>query len=719
MEGIKSKDFNAKSAFENLLRTQNLKSLVQTNLDIQAAIKSLDQDVQSLVFENYNKFIGSIDVVRKMREDIEKSEQDLSSLAGSIESIRVLSSRIDDSLRPKREEIQKLDKVNQDLSKLKLLWELPDQFKNDKKVIDSQEFHRMSSEELSKSKSEFIKLLSVPLANMGICKTKLFDFHSEPLVAPIFRDLAKHLQLIQSLLALHFYDNHSKMEPDLLGDLFGKLFHVTSFLEEMRKLSPSVADKALNISLDSLCANYFKFADGALATKLAGLAIGGEGGIKAAKAANEITLAGLKGKLAEVASDAAGPRKLAAGVLRSTLEGPPLPAALGSCGAGEEIMAAYGRQRGEFAARALKEVCGALDAPFFVKAEMLAEVEGLRGWGVASTFVSDHLVPECVEFSRMLCLSQCETLRDRLPSELKSSSFAASADSSLTRPLTESAESLARTLGFLSEFSSENLLTADLEHRLSETLNPSSLLRLFCIRAASLYGNSHASTGPIARSCSLQLRLTRPLRIYHLASVFRCVERLGRNNSIQDPEAVMKLILSSLVSLIQSLFVKVIWRVSSSELSVSEGLNSINNLIVLSNYLSLGGKQKSRLSKTKLNDQGEKISDASKLIARQSQIFEEKQTYTGQILYFGFCKIFFKSFRMFLKENKYSEINQENISEFFVFASQILFDTVEKEEEKLIVHLFYQVIDDFAMIGKGIDPGSVDLLLAKNKDNIF
>ena len=33
-------------------------------------IRSLDSDMQTLVYENYNKFISATDTIRKVREDI-------------------------------------------------------------------------------------------------------------------------------------------------------------------------------------------------------------------------------------------------------------------------------------------------------------------------------------------------------------------------------------------------------------------------------------------------------------------------------------------------------------------------------------------------------------------------------------------------------------------------------------------------------------------------
>ncbi len=58
-----------------------------------------------MVFENYSKFISSIDTVKKMKNDIFKVDEKMKILEDSMNKITNLSSKIDESLRPKREEI--------------------------------------------------------------------------------------------------------------------------------------------------------------------------------------------------------------------------------------------------------------------------------------------------------------------------------------------------------------------------------------------------------------------------------------------------------------------------------------------------------------------------------------------------------------------------------------------------------------------------------------
>lgn len=83
------------------------------------------------MFENYSKFISSIDTVKQMKTDISKVDDKLKSLDQSMDKISELALRIDSTFAVKRKEIQKLDTINKDLQKLKNLCEFPEVLKAD------------------------------------------------------------------------------------------------------------------------------------------------------------------------------------------------------------------------------------------------------------------------------------------------------------------------------------------------------------------------------------------------------------------------------------------------------------------------------------------------------------------------------------------------------------------------------------------------------------
>lgn len=128
---LDSSNFDTKKYFSTFLKNSTIKELIKKNNEVEEEIKVHDHEIQSLVFENYSKFIASIDTVRQMKTDISKVDSKLKHLDESMDKIAHLAERIDSTFSVKRKEIQKLDTINKDLKKLKTLCEFPDVLKAD------------------------------------------------------------------------------------------------------------------------------------------------------------------------------------------------------------------------------------------------------------------------------------------------------------------------------------------------------------------------------------------------------------------------------------------------------------------------------------------------------------------------------------------------------------------------------------------------------------
>lgn len=128
---IDSPNFDPKHYVLTMLKQNTIKELIRKNNDIEEEIKIHDQEIQSLVFENYSKFISSIDTVRQMKDNICMVDEKLKVLDSSMDKISDLALKIDETFKFKRKEIQKLDTVNKDLQKLRNLCDFPNVLKQD------------------------------------------------------------------------------------------------------------------------------------------------------------------------------------------------------------------------------------------------------------------------------------------------------------------------------------------------------------------------------------------------------------------------------------------------------------------------------------------------------------------------------------------------------------------------------------------------------------
>ena len=76
--------------------------LLDKDAQLMHDIRNLDSDMQMLVYENYNKFIAATETIKRMKNNVEDMDTDMSSIDGSMKSISGGSSKLDDSLASKR-----------------------------------------------------------------------------------------------------------------------------------------------------------------------------------------------------------------------------------------------------------------------------------------------------------------------------------------------------------------------------------------------------------------------------------------------------------------------------------------------------------------------------------------------------------------------------------------------------------------------------------------
>ncbi|XP_035228187.1 vacuolar protein sorting-associated protein 51 homolog [Stegodyphus dumicola] len=122
---INAPEFNPDLYLHKLLKECNLNQLMQKEHQIYRQIQSLDSEMQTLVYENYNKFISATDTIRKMKNDFKKMEEEMDCLSSNMSIITEFSGNISSTLQGRRQEISKLTGVHTLLKKLQFLFELP------------------------------------------------------------------------------------------------------------------------------------------------------------------------------------------------------------------------------------------------------------------------------------------------------------------------------------------------------------------------------------------------------------------------------------------------------------------------------------------------------------------------------------------------------------------------------------------------------------------
>ncbi|KAG8438096.1 hypothetical protein GDO86_008689 [Hymenochirus boettgeri] len=121
--------FNPELYLTKLRKESSLSLLMDVEADMVRQIRSLDSEMQTLVYENYNKFISATDTIRKMKNDFKRMEDEMDGLAANMAVITEFSARISSTLQERHQHITKLSGVHTLLRKLQFLFELPSRLK--------------------------------------------------------------------------------------------------------------------------------------------------------------------------------------------------------------------------------------------------------------------------------------------------------------------------------------------------------------------------------------------------------------------------------------------------------------------------------------------------------------------------------------------------------------------------------------------------------------
>uniref|UniRef100_A0A3Q3JWR8 Vacuolar protein sorting-associated protein 51 homolog n=1 Tax=Monopterus albus TaxID=43700 RepID=A0A3Q3JWR8_MONAL len=122
---INGPHFDPEFYLNKLRRECSLAELMDQETCMVKQIRSLDSDMQTLVYENYNKFISATDTIRKMKNDFKKMEDEMDCLSANMAAITDFSARISGTLQDQHTQITKLSGVHTLLRKLQFLFELP------------------------------------------------------------------------------------------------------------------------------------------------------------------------------------------------------------------------------------------------------------------------------------------------------------------------------------------------------------------------------------------------------------------------------------------------------------------------------------------------------------------------------------------------------------------------------------------------------------------
>ena len=118
-------EFDAEAFFTSLINTKSLDQVTRDYHKLENDIIQLDSDLQTLVYNNYTKFIQASETVNSMKTGLSSLSSQMKSLLNGLASISEQAREIRDDLNPNREKISRLFGISGLLKKIDFISQLP------------------------------------------------------------------------------------------------------------------------------------------------------------------------------------------------------------------------------------------------------------------------------------------------------------------------------------------------------------------------------------------------------------------------------------------------------------------------------------------------------------------------------------------------------------------------------------------------------------------
>ena len=128
-QDIDSPHFQAREFFEESLRTDSLQQLMAKEQSLVSDIQSFDSDLQTLVYDNYSKFLGASDTVDSLSDNIATMTEKMNRLRENLTGVARHSDEIEADLQPNRQKIQRLVGISRLLERVEFISKLPSQLR--------------------------------------------------------------------------------------------------------------------------------------------------------------------------------------------------------------------------------------------------------------------------------------------------------------------------------------------------------------------------------------------------------------------------------------------------------------------------------------------------------------------------------------------------------------------------------------------------------------
>eukprot|EP00927_Polykrikos_kofoidii_P059742 TRINITY_DN54879_c0_g1_i1.p1 TRINITY_DN54879_c0_g1~~TRINITY_DN54879_c0_g1_i1.p1 ORF type:complete len:828 (+),score=179.60 TRINITY_DN54879_c0_g1_i1:78-2561(+) len=177
--------FDAKRYFDGVVASRELTSIVERKSALDSEVKQLDADMQTLVYENYSKFIRATDVIKEMKVAIEGLKPDMNKLRGNMNRLTDCEARCEKGVSDRAGQLAILMKQQSVCKKLQMLFELPSTLRS---CLERGEYGRAISAH-------------------QCCAEFLRRYQHMPTFQKVLKDVEEHMEQIRTALEVRIASN--------------------------------------------------------------------------------------------------------------------------------------------------------------------------------------------------------------------------------------------------------------------------------------------------------------------------------------------------------------------------------------------------------------------------------------------------------------------------------------------------------------------------------
>lgn len=133
-DDVDSVNFDARSYTSHQIRELSVADLLETEDTLSLQVRTLDSTMQTLVYENYSRFIDATEAIRSIGVNVQSNEKGLRRLAESMESIDNRSKEMEATLGCLRDHVAEKLRIKRLLTRLDALLKLPQTLRNQIKL---------------------------------------------------------------------------------------------------------------------------------------------------------------------------------------------------------------------------------------------------------------------------------------------------------------------------------------------------------------------------------------------------------------------------------------------------------------------------------------------------------------------------------------------------------------------------------------------------------